>query len=580
MTTRPPGTWLDKFVLTSFLLITVVLLVNATIDLLSPLLHPAGQPSKPLELRETFLHFAFLASQLCLIFYIWLRHNRHTQLEDELAEALKHAEAERAKAVMEQNRTEAVIAAIGDGISIQNRDFKIIYVNDNLKKIAGGDNTGSLCHQVYADSDTPCPGCPVDLAFKDGEVHKQEKPVKHINGPVTHIEITASPLRNSEGEIIAGIEVVRDITHRKQQEEALAMHANFLQRLIDTIPSPVFYKDISGQFLGCNIAYESLIGTTRENIIGKTVRDFLPAEQAEIFMQRDAELFNRPGTQLYETTVHFSDGSSREVFNSKATFNGPDGNIAGFVGIIYDITDMKKHEQDIMTLNQQLNATVKELEAFSFSLSHDLRNPLTRISMSAQELAENNSRHLDDSDLYFVRTILDAARQIEDLIEAMLKLGRVSRQDLIISALDLSSLAESICAELQMAETNREVEIIIAPGLTAKGDSQLLRVVLENLFSNAWKYSRNKEHARIEFGMTDTGQGAAFFVRDNGAGFEMSQADKLFKAFQRLHSNNLFPGTGIGLATVQRIIHRHGGLVWGEGEPEQGATFYFTLHQA
>ncbi len=218
----------------------------------------------------------------------------------------------------------------------------------------------------------------------------------------------------------------------------------------------------------------------------------------------------------------------------------------------------------------------RELESFSYAVSHDLRAPLRRIDGFSRALLES-ATGLDETGRRFLERIREASRQMWELIDDVLYLARVSRLELQEQDVDLSALAAAILERLREAEPGRTVEARIRPGLVARGDGQLLRIALENLLENAWKFTAHAQPARIEFGATTLGGEPSYFVRDNGAGFDMAYADRLFAPFQRLHLTGEFPGTGIGLATVQRIIHRHGGRIWAEAAVGQGATFHFTL---
>lgn len=225
----------------------------------------------------------------------------------------------------------------------------------------------------------------------------------------------------------------------------------------------------------------------------------------------------------------------------------------------------------------ELEVANKELEAFSYSVSHDLRAPLRSIEGFSEFLLEDYADKLDAQGKDYLQRVCEATERMSELIDDLLSLSRVTRMEMRRETVDLSVLVQSIADNLQHTTFVRQVEFVIAEGLIVNGDRRLLRIVLENLLGNAWKFTGKLPQARIEIGVTqDEGQ-QAYFVLDNGAGFDMAYADKLFGAFQRLHSMTEFPGTGIGLATVQRIIHRHGGRVWAKGAIGQGAAFYFTL---
>jgi signal transduction histidine kinase len=233
-------------------------------------------------------------------------------------------------------------------------------------------------------------------------------------------------------------------------------------------------------------------------------------------------------------------------------------------------------EKRVRERTLQLEAINRELEAFSYSVSHDLRAPLRSIRGFSEVLLERYGPNLDAQGQDFLRRACASCHHMDRLIEDLLKLSRVGRAELQARRVDLSALAESILLDLRKTEPEREAEGVITPGLTAWGDERLLRLALDNLLRNAWKFTRKKPRALIEFGL-QPGPEPAFYVRDNGAGFDMAYAAKLFGVFQRLHSSADFPGTGVGLATVQRIINRHGGRVWASAVMGEGATFYFTL---
>jgi len=234
-------------------------------------------------------------------------------------------------------------------------------------------------------------------------------------------------------------------------------------------------------------------------------------------------------------------------------------------------------ERRVEERTAELAEVNKELETFAYSVSHDLRAPLRGIDGWSLALLEDYGDALDDTGRGFIRTVRAETERMAQLIDALLQLSRVTRREMRREVVDLTGLAREVAEELRQADADRRAEIVIVPGIVAHGDRTLLRAVLQNLLGNAWKFTNKREHARIELGIVLGPGQRAYFVRDNGAGFNMAFSSKLFAPFQRLHNTGEFPGTGVGLATVQRIIGRHGGRVWAEGVPDEGATFYFTL---
>jgi light-regulated signal transduction histidine kinase (bacteriophytochrome) len=243
-----------------------------------------------------------------------------------------------------------------------------------------------------------------------------------------------------------------------------------------------------------------------------------------------------------------------------------------------EITIRKKFEEELKQRTIDLETSNKELEAFSYSVSHDLRAPLRSITGFSTVLLEDYNDELDKEGKSYLKKISDAGELMGQLMDDLLKLSRVTRSDLNIEKLDLSEMARKIVSDFASDEPERKVKVTIAPHMTANGDKNLLGLVLQNLLGNAWKYSSKTAEPRIEMGTIAHNDKRAYFVRDNGVGFDMTYANKLFQPFQRLHKATEFAGTGIGLATVQRIIRRHGGEVWAESKVGEGATFYFTLN--
>jgi PAS domain S-box-containing protein len=399
------------------------------------------------------------------------------------------------------------------------------------------------------------------------------------------------PLRDPEDRIIGLVGIGMDITHLKRTEEELFQERTFLRTVIDASPNLVCVKKADGTFALVNRALAEAYGSTPEEMIGKTDAECArPPAELDRLLASDREVITRQTPKIIpEEKITFSDGRERWFTVVKTPLQEKTGPSDKILCVSTEITERKKAGEEIRRLNAelerrveertaQLEAANKELEAFAYSVSHDLRAPLRSIDGFGQALQEDHAAALDDQGRDFLQRIRSASMRMGLLIDDLLKLSRLTRGEVHRRKLDLSAMARRITEELREAEPDRNVECLIAEKVSAQGDERLVQAVLENLLGNAWKFTSRRKEARIQFGTERTLQGeTAFYVRDNGAGFSMEHIDKLFHAFQRLHTVREFPGNGIGLATVQRIIHLHGGRVWAEGEPEKGAAFYFTL---
>ena len=460
-----------------------------------------------------------------------------------------------------------------------------------VEAMAGGD------YQLWQDLDARARL--VRRLGEEGTVRGFEAEVRRKGGERLWISINATLVRDAEGRVVSHEGTMEDVTEVRRARQLLAEQARFLESLVEAMPYPVFYKDRGGRYLGCNRAFENFFGLDKSEIVGRTVEEIFPPGSAEVTRFKDEELLASLGVQVYEWAGPAASGETRNALFQRATFAGPDGQVAGIIGSIVDITDLKIAEGRIRQLNEELEARVrertaalilanKELESFSYSVSHDLRAPLRAISgFSDMALAESGAE-LSPAAREHLDRVIAAARKMSRLIDALLGLSRIARKEIRIQPVDLSAGASEVLRELMVHQAGREVDVIVASGVRAQGDPDLLRVVLRNLLENALKFTVGRAKARIEFGVTANVPGAppglegrpVYFVRDDGAGFDMKYVHKLFGPFQRLHAESQFPGSGIGLANTQRIVHRHGGIIWAEGAPDVGATFYFTLGEA
>jgi PAS domain S-box-containing protein len=404
------------------------------------------------------------------------------------------------------------------------------------------------------------------------------------------ISVSIAPLRDSAGKVYAQMSIATDITERKKAEQALRESEERLRQITSSLREVIWLRDNqTRQVLYVNPAFELLTGQTCENFYENPDIMFNaihPDDREEVKEALDQRIKGVPYEKEHRV-VHL-DGSTRWVSSRSFPVRNDAGEIYRWVSTMEDITLRKQAEEEILRLNTeleqrvvertaQLQAANKELEAFSYSVSHDLRAPLRSINGFSHAILEDYAECLDDEGKGYLQNVLSGSLRMERLIDDMLRLSRITRSELYYTTVDLSALARDIAAELQKRDPERRAEFIIPPELTVNADLNLMRIALENLLGNAWKFTGKNPTARIELGMVQHEGKPAYFVRDDGAGFDMAYAGKLFGAFQRLHGMNEFEGTGVGLAIVQRVVHRHGGQVWAEAETGKGATFFFTL---
>jgi PAS domain S-box-containing protein len=400
------------------------------------------------------------------------------------------------------------------------------------------------------------------------------------------IEISLSKIETEDGTLVSS--AIRDITDRKRAEEKVAELNDRFRALLETAPDAMVLVNREGRMVLVNAETEKLFGYARVELLGNMVEMLVPPRFRDQHPHHRGRYFADPkvrpmgvGLELYGLR---KDGSEFPVEISLSKIETEDGMLVS--SAIRDITARKRAEEKVSDLHEserrhavQVEAANKELEAFSYSVSHDLRAPLRSIDGFSMALIEDYGGQLDADAKRFLDRIRAATQRMAQLIDDLLNLARVTRTEMRDEIVDLGAIAKVVLADLQSADPQRHVECVIGESVIGHGDSRLLRVVLENLLGNAWKFTMNKAQARIEVGVSQRDGAPVYFVRDDGPGFDMAYVDKLFGTFQRLHAATEFPGTGIGLASVRRIIHRHGGRTWAEGAVGKGATFSFTLSE-
>ncbi len=388
---------------------------------------------------------------------------------------------------------------------------------------------------------------------------------------------------------------ITDITERKiaeemrvQVEEALRESEERFRATFDQAAVGIGHVAPDGSWLLVNRKYCDIVGYPEAEIRKLSFKEITHPDDRETSMEHFRLMMEgKLGSYSLEKRYIRKDGSIVWVTLTASMVTDTAGKPKFVVGIIEDITSRKRAEEEIERLNTDLAARATELEtanheleAFNYTVAHDLRKPLTVINSYCQVIKELCGDKLDEKCLDYLREGYEGTLRMNALIDALLNFSRLTHIEPRREAVDLSTMVQEVASELKLAEPSRRATFRIAEGVTVEGDAKLLRVALDNLLGNAWKYTGAREEAVIEFGVADIDDKPACFVRDNGQGFAMADAEKLFIPFRRLPGADEFKGFGIGLATVERIIRRHGGRVWAESAPGKGATFWFTLPPA
>jgi len=458
---------------------------------------------------------------------------------------------------------ENILSTMGDSLMLVDPNGKIITANKMTCSLLGYTE-----EELNGKEFSSIAGARGTSAFLElDEIRSRELSYRTKRGEDVPVLFSASVVKDREGEVVGIVATALDITERKKMEQDLRESEKKYRALVDhALVGIGIHQD--GKIVYANEALASMFGYTLEKGIGLSIADIIHPDERDFVMAR-AQRRQAGGSEpeTYEIRLLKKDGSTFYALMSNAVIEY-NGRLATLMTIA-DMTDTKARKE--------LEQANKELEAFSYSVSHDLRAPLRSMDGFSQALLEDYTDKLDTQGKDYLRRVRAACQRMSQLIDDLLNLSRVTRAEMRYEKVNLSALAKAVVVELQETQPERRVEFVIEEDITAHGDSHLLRVVLENLLNNAWKFTSKHPRARIEFGATQREGKSVYFVRDDGAGFDMAYVGKLFVPFQRLHAETEFSGVGVGLATVQRIIHRHGGSVWAEGEVEKGATFYFTL---
>lgn len=487
-----------------------------------------------------------------------------------------------------------LLESISDAFFALNNDWQFTYINPQAEKLLQRSPNELLDRPIWSEFPAIV-GTIFEREYRRATTEQVTVQFEEFFAPLDKwLGVRVYPAAN-------GLSVyLQDISDRKLAERAVQDSYQMLQDVIEGTTDAIFMKDLEGRYVMLNSIAAETIGKPKTEIVGKDDTAFFPVEIARQIQAVDRRIMSAGVTEQLEEIVPV-EGEIRTYFSAKSVHRNCQGAVVGLIGIARDITERKQEQALLQELNQnleqrvavrtaQLAAANKELEAFSYSVSHDLRAPLRSIDGFSLALLERCS-NLDEKGQHYLQRIRAASQRMGELIEDLLHLSRVTRSEMRLQTLDLSEIVRKIVSDLQQTQPERLVEFAIAPSITAQADPQLIRVLFENLLNNAWKFTSHKKPAQIEFGklspekfkfsterpLSPSNFSEVYFISDNGAGFDMAYSARLFGAFQRLHSDDEFPGHGIGLATVKRIVLRHGGQIWAESNLDRGTTFFFTL---
>jgi len=474
-------------------------------------------------------------------------------------------------------------------VAITDPQGKITYVNDKFCAISkySRDELLGQDHRIINSGFHPKEFIR-DLwtTIAHGKVWKGEIKNRAKDGSFYWVDTTIVPFLNEDGKPRQYVAIRADITARKLAEEERARLAAIVKFSDDAIIS----KNLDGIITSWNPGAEKLFGYTGREAVGKSMLMFIPPERTHEETDILARIARGESVEHFETVRIRKDGRRIDISVTISPIKDNHGKIIGASKIARDISERKRAEAEIRQLNTKLEERVasrtaeleaanKELEAFSYSVSHDLRAPLRAVNGFAGIVLEDFGGQLPEAGRHYLERIRSRGQRMGELIDDLLAFSRLGRQSVIRQRTNTARIVQEALDELKPQREGRQIELRIEELPLCRADPGLLKQVWVNLLSNAIKYTRDRNPAMVEVGCAHKNGEAVFFVRDNGAGFDMQYADKLFGVFQRLHRAEEFEGTGVGLAIVQRIIHQHGGRVWAEGHVNQGAAFYFTIEE-
>jgi PAS domain S-box-containing protein len=422
----------------------------------------------------------------------------------------------------------------------------------------------------------------------NGLVNELSKRVRKDGTPII-VSLSAVALRDEQDNITGVTSLNIDMTDSIKAQDDLRRSEAFLNNIIENSPHPMWITDDNATIIRVNKAMCDILNMDAKQVVGKynVFHDIVAEDQGlfpllrRVYENGEIAKYVIKWDSSEQIQPGFGQSAPAVLDSILVPVLDSNGKVTHAIAQHLDITEHKRTEEElekrVAERTKQLENSNRELEAFSYSVSHDLRTPLRAIDGFSQILLDDYADKLDEKGQEYLQRSRAAAGNMGHLIDDILRLSRITRADMKMDTVNLTELVESIAQEYAEREPQRHVECKIQPGLCAMADPDLLKIAMENLISNAWKFTSQIENACIEFGSTVKNNREVFFIKDNGAGFDQAYSDKLFTVFSRLHKTIDFPGTGVGLATVKRVVNRHGGEVWAQGEVGKGATIYFTL---
>ncbi len=552
------------------------------------------------EVGTGLMVISTVVALMAVLYGTALAMERSDALRRRAEEGIRRLNAELEERVLERteqlkesrSRLASILDSVGEGVVVADRDGKFVLFNPAAERILGLGATETDPAEWPAtygafqiDGKTPFPAeeLPLVQAIRGESPDDVEMFIRNPQVPEgAPISLSGRPIRDAEGQLRGGVVVFRDISQRKRAEAALKESEARLQLALESAAMGMWDLDLLHDTAVRSLRHDQIFGySTLQPEWGAEIfmSHLLPEDREPVRARFEAAFTS--GELDMECRVRWPDETVHWIAARGHVYRDESGKPERMMGVVADATERKRAEQTLAERSDQLVAANRELEAFSYSVSHDLRAPLRHIGGFAELLNKSAASALGEKERRYLQTISDAATKMGCLIDDLLVFSRMGRAEMRSTWIDLGNLVAEAQNELRNEMGGRDVVWRLHGLGSVRGDPALLRQALVNLLSNALKYSRPRPRAEIDIGtLPDGSEETVVFVKDNGVGFDMRYVDKLFGVFQRLHPSEEFDGTGIGLANVRRIIHRHGGRTWAEGAVDQGATFYFSLPNA